>query len=111
MSRNKSYNNQPVDDEWFSSDSDNTAQGSTTANNNNNKGEGSGGDGDGGGIEEDGEKKKSLVVRSNWKGYLQEFKSAVEVWGGCGASFNDFHAVIGNGVDGDEWHPKASKAD
>ena len=35
MSRNKSYNNQPDNaDKWFSSDSDNAAQGSATANNN-----------------------------------------------------------------------------
>jgi len=72
---------------------------------------GEGGGGNDGGIEEDGEKKTSLVVRSNWKGYLQEFKAAVEVWSRCGGSFDDFHAVIGDEVDdGDEWHPKVSEA-
>ena len=31
-----------------------------------------------------------LVVRSNWKGYLDEFKSAVDIWQDCGGTFSEW---------------------
>eukprot|EP00577_Skeletonema_sp_RCC1716_P012959 CAMPEP_0113394452 /NCGR_PEP_ID=MMETSP0013_2-20120614/12512_1 /TAXON_ID=2843 ORGANISM="Skeletonema costatum, Strain 1716" /NCGR_SAMPLE_ID=MMETSP0013_2 /ASSEMBLY_ACC=CAM_ASM_000158 /LENGTH=385 /DNA_ID=CAMNT_0000278285 /DNA_START=117 /DNA_END=1274 /DNA_ORIENTATION=- /assembly_acc=CAM_ASM_000158 len=49
-----------------------------------------------------------LVVRSNWEGYLNEFKSAVGIWQDCGGTFSEWTKTylasdIPNPADG--WHP------
>ncbi len=52
-----------------------------------------------------------LVVRSNWKGYLDEFKVASKVWIKQGGDFRDWNAFISNKDDGDmdmEWLPSSS---
>ena len=52
-----------------------------------------------------------LVVRSNWKGYLDEFKVASEVWIKHGGDFRDWNAFISNKDDEDmdmEWLPSSS---
>jgi tRNA G46 methylase TrmB len=49
-----------------------------------------------------------LVVRSNWKGYLNEFKSAIETWNNCGGTFSEWKKYLAsNGIDnsGDDWYP------
>ena len=47
---------------------------------------------------------EKLIVRSNWEGYLQEFKAAVDVWRETGGTLNDFRTLISDGND-DEWRP------
>lgn len=47
-----------------------------------------------------------LVVRSNWKGYLDEFKVASEVWIKQGGDFRDWNAFISN--KDMEWHPSSN---
>ena len=47
---------------------------------------------------------EQLFVRSNWKGYLEEFKSAVNVWEESGGSFKDFKAKTDG--ESDEWNPR-----
>lgn len=54
------------------------------------------------------EKCEKLIVRSNWKGYLEEFKSAVGVWGETGGSFEEFQMMMGDGEPRDEWVPTTS---
>ncbi len=52
-----------------------------------------------------------LVVRSNWKGYLDEFKVASEVWIKQGGDYRDWNAFISNKDDEDmhgEWHPSSN---
>ena len=52
--------------------------------------------------------KEKLVVRSNWKGYLNEFKSAVGTWDDCGGSFIHWKKTFLE-VDhtvSEDWHPK-----
>ena len=59
-----------------------------------------------GGLPTDKEKEK-LVVRSNWKGYLNEFKSAVGTWDDCGGSFVHWKKTFLD-VDhpvSEDWHP------
>lgn len=50
---------------------------------------------------------EQLFVRSNWKGYLEEFKSAVNVWEESGGNFEDFTKTIWDG-ENDEWNPRES---
>jgi hypothetical protein len=57
--------------------------------------------------------KEKLVVRSNWKGYLDEFRVASEVWIQNGGNFHDWNAFLSN-KDGEvgfcwdkEWHPNS----
>ena len=55
---------------------------------------------------------EKLIVRSNWEGYLKEFKLAVYIWNETGATFNKFRGIItsdGN-KDHEEWHPTAAAA-
>ena len=49
---------------------------------------------------------EKLIVRSNWKGYLEEFKLAVNVWEESGGSFKDFKSKTDS--EKDEWHPQPS---
>lgn len=35
-----------------------------------------------------------IIIRSNWKGYLEEFAIAVDVWEGAGLSLNDVKANV-----------------
>ena len=45
-----------------------------------------------------------LVVRSNWKGYLEEFKSAVHVWSKHGGDFEQFQCAMDADANRfDEW--------
>jgi tRNA G46 methylase TrmB len=64
----------------------------------------------GGGFNVDGlpteKEKEKLVVRSNWKGYLNEFKSAVGTWDDCGGSFMHWKKTfleVDHAVS--EWYP------
>lgn len=57
---------------------------------------------------------EKLVVRSNWKGYLEEFRVASDVWLQSGGNFHDWQAFISNNKDGSEsycwdseWHPNS----
>lgn len=47
-----------------------------------------------------------LVVRSNWKGYLDEFQVASNVWINSGGDFRDWNEFLRKKDDIDEeWHP------
>jgi len=50
-----------------------------------------------------------LVVRSNWEGYLNEFKSAVDIWNDCGGTFFEWKKVyLASNVtnnSGEDWYP------
>ena len=52
-----------------------------------------------------------LVVRSNWKGYLNEFKAAIGIWQDCGGTFSEWKETYlasdgSNSPDtADGWHP------
>jgi hypothetical protein len=52
-----------------------------------------------------------LVVRSNWKGYLDEFCVASEVWIKSGADFDDWNSFLSNNNDDDSccegWNPSS----
>ncbi|KAL3760177.1 hypothetical protein ACHAWU_001687 [Discostella pseudostelligera] len=57
---------------------------------------------------------EKLVVRSNWKGYLDEFRVASDVWLQSGGNFHDWQAFISNNKDGsesycwdNEWYPNS----
>lgn len=57
-----------------------------------------------------------LVVRSNWKGYLNEFKSAINIWQDCGGSFSEWNKtyLASNGSrspdTADGWFPTNESA-
>jgi tRNA G46 methylase TrmB len=64
----------------------------------------------GGGFNVDGlpteKEKEKLVVRSNWKGYLNEFKSAVGTWDDCGGSFMHWKKTfLEVHTDAEGWYP------
>ena len=50
-----------------------------------------------------------LIVRSNWKGYLNEFKAAIDIWQDCGGTFSHWKetylASDGSNSPEDGWHP------
>ena len=54
---------------------------------------------------------KEMVVRSNWKRYLEEFAMAVGVWEEVGGGFRDWKQCFmkenngGNSDEDNEWHP------
>eukprot|EP00986_Skeletonema_menzelii_P004510 scaffold1543_cov128-Skeletonema_menzelii.AAC.5 len=54
---------------------------------------------------------EKLVVRSNWKGYLNEFKAAIGIWQDCGGTFSEWKTTYlasdgSNSPDtADGWHP------
>lgn len=52
-----------------------------------------------------------LVVRSNWKGFLEEFNMAVGVWRDEGGSFQEFHSMMSDESCSDEtWVPKMTSS-
>jgi len=40
------------------------------------------------------EKEKLIVIRSNWEGYLKEFKIAVDTWGFTGGNYEEFRKLM-----------------
>ncbi|KAL7554608.1 hypothetical protein ACHAWF_018102 [Thalassiosira exigua] len=49
-----------------------------------------------------------LVVRSNWRGYLEEFRAAAMVWSNVGGTYDNFATTIHKGEDSrgsEEWIP------
>ncbi len=54
---------------------------------------------------------KKLVVRSNWKGYLNEFKLAAGVWGKIGGDVNDWGDFIDKKNGESEWFPEAPQVE
>ena len=54
---------------------------------------------------------KKLVVRSNWKGYLDEFKLAAGVWGEIGGDVNDWVDFIDTTNGESEWSPEAPQVE
>jgi hypothetical protein len=57
-------------------------------------------------LDDDVDEDKELVVRSNWRGYLDEFKLAAGVWGEFGGDVNDWDDFVDANGEG-EWFPKA----
>ena len=57
--------------------------------------------------EENGSDHANLVVRSNWKGFLQELNQAVNVWQEMGGSFTEFNPMIHDSENLAIWEPKA----
>ncbi|KAL3780361.1 hypothetical protein ACHAW5_007119 [Stephanodiscus triporus] len=61
-------------------------------------------------MDDDVDEDKELVVRSNWRGYLDEFKLAAGVWGEIGGDVNDWVDFVDANGEG-EWFPKAPPAE
>eukprot|EP00584_Thalassiosira_punctigera_P005297 CAMPEP_0172539824 /NCGR_PEP_ID=MMETSP1067-20121228/10946_1 /TAXON_ID=265564 ORGANISM="Thalassiosira punctigera, Strain Tpunct2005C2" /NCGR_SAMPLE_ID=MMETSP1067 /ASSEMBLY_ACC=CAM_ASM_000444 /LENGTH=415 /DNA_ID=CAMNT_0013325567 /DNA_START=81 /DNA_END=1328 /DNA_ORIENTATION=+ len=55
------------------------------------------------------ELREKLILRSNWKGYLEEFKLAVGVWGEAGGNIEGFKTMVEGEETCDEWQPQPSQ--